>query len=62
METTLQRPQWNDRWDRTFYISAIVVAVIAGEWFHMIAKIAEVLFLSDRSYQSDGSYHMETGI
>ena len=27
----------NDRWDRTFYISAIVVASIAGEWFHMIA-------------------------
>ena len=36
----------NDRWDRTFYISAIVVAVIAGEWFHMIAAIAEVFFFS----------------
>ena len=32
----------NDRWDRTFYISAIVVAAIAGEWFHMIAKIAAI--------------------
>ena len=29
----------NDRWDRTFYISAIVVASIAGEWFHMIAAV-----------------------
>ena len=28
-----------DRWDRTFFISAIVVATIAGEWFHMIAAI-----------------------
>ena len=36
----------NDRWDRTFYISAIVVAAIAGEWFHMIAAIAEVFFFS----------------
>ena len=39
----------NDRWDRTFYISAIVVAAIAGEWFHMIAKItaiAEVFIFS----------------
>ena len=46
----------NDRWDRTFYISAIVVTEIAGEWFHMIAAIAEVFFffLSDRSYPSDG--------
>ena len=37
----------NDRWDRTFYISAIVVAAIAEEWFHMIpmvAAIAEVFF------------------
>ena len=32
----------NNHWDRTFYISAIVVAVIAGEWFHMIAKIAAI--------------------
>ena len=46
METTL--------WDRTFYISAIVVAAIAGEWFHMIAAIAEVFFfLSDRTDHSD---------
>ena len=43
METTLQRSL-----DRTFYISGIVVAAIAGEWFHMIAIIAEVFFfLSD---------------
>ena len=52
----------NDRWDRTFYISAIVVAAIAGEWFHMIAAIAEFFFLSDRSDHSDGSDHMETGL
>ena len=35
----------NDRWDRTFYISAIVVpaiVTIAGEWFHMIAMIAAI--------------------
>ena len=37
----------NNRWDRTFYVSAIVVAAIA-----------EIFFLSD---QSDGSDHMETG-
>ena len=53
----------NDRWGRTFYISAIVAAAIAGEWFHMIAMIAafaEVFFfLSDHS---DGSDHIETGI
>ena len=41
----------NDRWDRTFYISAIVVAAIA-----------EFFFLSDRSDHSDGSDHMETGL
>ena len=56
----------NDRWDRTFYISGIVVAAIAGEWFHMIAMIAaiaEVFFcLSDRSDHSDGSDDMETGL
>ena len=47
--------------DRTFYISAIAVVAIAGEWFHMIAAIAEVFFffLSDHS---DGSDHMETGL
>ena len=54
----------NDRWDRTFYISAIVVVAIAEEWFHMIATIAaiaDVFFqvLSDRSNHSD---HMETGL
>ena len=32
----------NDRWDRAFYISAIVVAAMAGEWLHMIAKIAAI--------------------
>ena len=32
----------NDCWDRTLYISAILVAAIAGEWFHMIAKIAAI--------------------
>ena len=43
----------NDRWDRTFYISAIVVATIAEEWFHMIAAIAEVFFFfSSRSQRS----------
>ena len=56
----------NDRWDRTFYISAIVVAAFAGEWFHMIAMIAALaevfFFLSDRSDHSDGSDHMETGL
>ena len=39
----------NDRLDRTFYISAIVVASIALERFHMIAMIAaiaEVFFFS----------------
>ena len=44
METTLQRSQRQRSLDRTFYISAIVVAAIAGEWFHMIAIIAEVFF------------------
>ena len=39
METTLQRSQRQRSLDRTFYISAIVVAAIAGEWFHMIAAI-----------------------
>ena len=37
----------NNCWDRTFYFSAIIVAAIAGEWFHMIAMIdaiAEVFF------------------
>ena len=34
----------NDRWDRTFYMSAIIVAAIAWEWVHMIAAIAEVFF------------------
>ena len=48
METTLQRSQRQRSLDRTFYISAIVVAAIAGDWFHMIAIIAEVFFfLSD---------------
>ena len=42
----------NDRRDRTFYISAIVVAAIAGEWFHMIAMIAEAFFFSQRSQRS----------
>ena len=45
METTLQRSQRQRSLRyRTFYISAIVVAVIAGEWFHMIAMIAEFFF------------------
>ena len=47
-------------------IAEIVVAAIAGEWFHMIAMIAaiaEVFFcLSDRSDHSDGSDDMETGL
>ena len=34
----------NDRWDRTFYILAIVVTAIAGEWFHMIAMITGIAF------------------
>ena len=54
METTLQRSQ-RQRSHITFYISAIVVAAIAGEWFHTIAMIAEFFFLSDRSDHSDGS-------
>ena len=56
METTLQRSQRQ----RSLYISAIVVAAIAREQFHMIAAIAEVFFffLSDHSDRSD---HMETG-
>ena len=66
METTLQRSQRQRSLDRTFYISAIVVAAIAGEWFHMIAMIAaiaEVFFcLSDRSDHSDGNDDMETGL
>ena len=46
-------------------IAEIVVAAIAGEWFHMIAMIAAIaevfFFLSDRSRDhSDGSDHMET--
>ena len=49
----------NDRWDKTFYNSAIVVAAIAGEEFPKIAAIAEVFFfLSDRSDHSDRSHHM----
>ena len=32
----------NDRGDRTFYISAIVVAATAGKWFHMTAMIAAI--------------------
>ena len=44
-------------------IAEIVVAAIAGEWFHMIAMIAaiaEVFFsLSDHS---DASDYMETGL
>ena len=47
-------------------IAEIVVAAIAGEWFHMIAMIAaiaEVFFcLSDRSDHSDGNDDMETGL
>ena len=63
METTLQRSQRQRSLDRTFYISAIVVAAIAGEWFHMIAAIAEVFFfLCGRSDHSVGSNHMETGL
>ena len=59
----------NDRWDRTFYISAIVVAAIAaGEWFHMsttIAAIAEVFFLFSAITAITAmvsSDHMETGL
>ena len=42
------KPLSSDHWDRSFYISAIVVAAIAAiskEWFHMIAAIAEVFLL-----------------
>ena len=45
----------NNRWDRTFYFSAIIVAAIAGEWFHMIAMIdaiAEVFFFPSRLQRS----------
>ena len=63
METTDRSD--NDRSDRTFYIEAIVVAAIAGEWFHMIAiiaAIADFFFLSDCSDHRDCSDHMETGL
>ena len=41
-------------------IAEIVVNAIAGEWFHMIAAIAEVFFsLSDHS---DASDYIETGL
>ena len=47
METTLQRSQrQRSLRDKTFYISAIVVAAIAGEEFPKIAAIAEVFFFS----------------
>ena len=59
----------NDRWDRTFYISAIVFAAIAaiaaGEWFHMstmIAAIAEGFFLFSAITAMVSSDHMETGL
>ena len=65
----------NDRWDRTFYISAIVFAAIAaiaaGEWFHMstmiaaIAAIAEGFFLFSAITAITAmvsSDHMETGL
>ena len=60
METTLQRSQrQRSLRDKTIYISAIVVAAIAGEEFPKIAAIAEVFFfLSDRSDHSDRSHHM----
>ena len=41
METTLQRSL---SWDRTFYISASIVATIAGGWFHMIAMMLKSFF------------------
>ena len=66
METTLQRSQRPATIYITFYISATVVAAIAGEWLRMIAMIAaiaEVYFFSeDRSDHSDGSDHMVTGL
>ena len=48
----------NDRLDRTFYISAIVVASIALEWFHMIAMIAAIaeVFFSQLSQRWSRSY------
>ena len=61
----------NDPWDRTFYISAIVVAAIAaiaaiaGEWLYDHYDRCDrwsFFFLSDRSDHSDGSDHMETGL
>ena len=54
----------NDHWDRTFYISAIVVAAIAGtEWFpydRYDRCDRWTFFLSDRNNQSDRSDHTET--
>ena len=47
----------NDHWDRTFYISAIVVAAIAGTWFpydRYDRCDGLTFFLGDRSD------HMET--
>ena len=47
-------------------IAEIVVAAIAGEWFHMIAMIAaiaEVFFFSAiAAITCDGRDHMETGL
>ena len=39
-------------------ITEIVVAAIAGEWFHMIAMIAAIaeVFFSQRSQRWSGSY------
>ena len=65
METTLQRSQRPATIYITFYISATVVAAIAGEWLRMIAMIAaiaEVFFSEDRSDHSDGSDHVVTGL
>ena len=66
METTLQRSQRPATIYITFYISATVVAAIAGEWLRMIAMIAAIadvhFFSEDRSDHSDGSDHMVTGL
>ena len=51
----------NDHWDRTFYISAIVVAAIATiaeKWFPYDRWT--FFFHTDRSDHSDRNDHMET--
>ena len=55
----------NYHWDRTFYISSIVVAAIAtiaGKWFRYDRCDRWTFFLCDRSDHSHRSDHVETGL